>query len=546
MSSAEAKTVAMKLWRNDDLERHMKGSCASCHGPDFLDLAVIGSTDEDLRRRAVGDGASEEEAEALVIAVTDMREQLGIPARDARSFRPFQPGGEVLLPGRDAPDHLLRVERDIAFGRQIEALLPTLFGAPIATLEDAERARAEMMDLLEGANTQGHNPRGTDLRGLKVGLPYPLWSADNFHGPREGTFNDWIADVGHDAKPEHREEWQAVMDAYLDNPNRESFWRMYAAAEEMTEAQLLADCTYDGQGAHLACAATDDFNRNKFQSALMGSHMLRESLSAHPSDFLQGPLALSYTQEDPNLDFMLDRKETVFLPAPNWEIGDRARVMLDNSNDEGSFRRLLDELGFPEFVQDSIDGSRTAKAEQQDLRVSWFWIGFTLDPSFARIHPSNSTKVGEYMIASLLAENMHLHNSFAANMRMVAKGTLPEANVKKVNRQRKPDPVTPRFDLNYSYFVGYNRETLRWKEDRKAGTVLPDDLKAEQEELWARLTGNAFRMGMHLYLADADAGLGAGKVPIYPLENHFATYAPDNAEADGELVARVRAVMPAD
>ncbi|MFM2399403.1 MAG: hypothetical protein RL341_1560, partial [Pseudomonadota bacterium] len=51
---------ALTLWRNDDLAKHPKGSCAGCHGADFFDLARIGSTSEDLARRAKIDGASQE------------------------------------------------------------------------------------------------------------------------------------------------------------------------------------------------------------------------------------------------------------------------------------------------------------------------------------------------------------------------------------------------------------------------------------------------------------------------------------------------------
>ena len=540
MTSEEARELALKLWRNSDLARHSKGSCAGCHGPDFVDLAVIGSTEADIVRRAEIDGASPREAEALAIAVADMRERHAIPARDARSFRPFQPGGAVLLAEAVSPAHELEVERDIAFGRQLEALLPTLFGAPIDTLEEAEAARAEMLDLLQGGNTRGHNPRGLDLRSLPTGITYPLWSADLHHGGEEGTFNDWIADIAHDAPADDDPEWQAVQDAYLADPSRENFWRMYKAAEDLTEAQLLADCTYDGQGAQLACGGAEDFNRNKFQTALIGSHMLREQLDAHASTFAEGPLAFSYVEEDPRLDFMMDRRNTVLLPANPWEVGDRARVMLSNDNEEGSFRRLLGELGFPDFAQESIDSARTAKREQQELRLAWFWIGFTMDPSFARIHASNSTKVGEYMIASLLEENMHLHNSFAVHARIVAKGSLPEANVEGVNRQRRPDRVEPVFRLNYNYFLGYGRNLIAWRESSKAGTVLPDALKSEQETLWTRFNTNAFRMGLHLWLADHGRGLDVGDVRVPLLREHFKAYAPGRA-ADAELLDRVEA-----
>ncbi len=129
----------MQLWRNGDLSRHPKGSCAGCHGVDFFDLARIGSTDEDIVRRAIGDGVTSEQAEALRRAVRAMREDMRLPATDARTFRPFQPGGAPLLPEATGSARVVAVERDVAFGRSIEARLPTRFGARIDSLEDAHR-----------------------------------------------------------------------------------------------------------------------------------------------------------------------------------------------------------------------------------------------------------------------------------------------------------------------------------------------------------------------------------------------------------------------
>ncbi|MEM8617651.1 MAG: hypothetical protein AAGF20_12050 [Pseudomonadota bacterium] len=539
----DVQLIAMDLWHNANPDKHPKGSCAGCHGADFYDLARIGSSEVDIARRAIIDGASEREADALVQAIFTYRRDYNMPPEDARKFRPFQPGGRVLLPELQDPPHLAAVKRDIAFGQQLERLLPTLFGAPIASTAEAEQARREMLDLAEGTNLGGHNPQRVQLRDLPTGIVYPLWSADKHHGGGEATVNDWVADVAHIAKPEYERDWMDVQLRYLDNPNRENFWRMYHAASTMVEPLGLGACSAEGINPHLSCGAVDDFALNKFKSALLGQHMLRTGDLLQDQGFAEGALAFSYLDDAPELRFMLDRKDPHFLPGNKWEIADRARVMLEKSNREGSLSEELSMLGFPGFVVDSVNGQATSGDEQQALRLAWFWIGFTFDPSFARVHASNSTKSGEYMIESLLRENMFLHNSFASHMRIVVKGTLQDANMKRVSRQTDLEAVPPTMKLNYSYFVGYNRTVLRWKEDKKAGKLISSELKAEQEALWHRFTANGFRMGLVLLRDELQAGAEPSDVPADPIKVHFDTYQPEHQSADYDLMNTVKALI---
>ena len=530
----------MALWRNADPSFHAKGSCSGCHGADFFDLARIGSTRADIRRRAEADGASRAQSLALADAVADMRAEMGLRPEDARSFRPLQPGGAVVLPDLDAPRHLAAVQRDIAFGESLRPLLPTLHGAPIRSLEEARRARDEMLDLARGTNAAGANVGQLQLRDLQHGIAYPLWSADAHHGETEATMNDWIADVAFDPKPEFRDDWHTLQDAYLAEPSNTNFWRMYAAADTMVEARMMGACESSARNPELSCGGANRQIEEKFRSALLGQHLMRQAELPQDTGFMRDAVAFSYLTEDPGFDFMLDRSDTEFLPANMWEIGDQTRVMLENDASAGSLRAELAGLGFPDFVVNSVSATNSSKQAQQNIRLPWFWIGFTFDPSFGRIHPSNSTKVGEYMVASLLEENMHLHNSFAAHMRLVTKGTLAEANVESVNRQRELDAVTPRFDLNYSYFIGYNRTVLRWNEDARTDTLLPQDLKDTQEAMWQTFTANAFRMSLYLYEDALASGLTPPEPrPLYPLEVMFQHYQPDEFSADDALLKSV-------
>ena len=493
----EAQEKALKLWRDDDRTQHPKGSCSGCHGADFYDLARIGSTQTDILRRAKIDGASPEEAAALAQAIQQIRARDGLPVENARTFRPFQPGGAV-LPGQTP------IERDINFARSLEPLLPTLFGARIDSLEAAKKARNELMDLIKGDNAGGANSSRLNLRSLPSGIQYPLWSADLAQGESEGTLNDWLADIALDAKPEFITQWHALQDAYLSDPSDENFWKMYAAVPTMTATKPFERCTTGGINPVLACGAVDDFALHKLRSAMIGQHLMRTQHEGR-AGFAQGALAFSY------LDNASYSVKSEFLGGHDlWEIGDSARVMLDEGQGAGSLRTSLETLGLPKFVRESVSATENVSAEQLRLRLTWFWIGFTFDPSFARTSGSNSTKVGEYMVGSLLDDNMGLHNAFSQHVRLIAKGYLPEANVKRSGSALTP--VTPAFLMNYGYFIGYGRPTLGWNEDRKK--PLPAAQKLEQEGLWQRFVGNGFRMSMYLQIDSLDTADAATKTKL--------------------------------
>jgi hypothetical protein len=558
---------ALTLWRNDNLAKHPKGSCAGCHGADFFDLARIGSTDEDLVRRAKIDGASQEEADALVAAINKMRTAYKMPSTNARAFRPFQPGGAVLLPGlADAP-HVESVKRDIAMGQQLEKLLPTLFGGRIDSLEKAKKARDELLDLAKGSNAAGANTAKLNLRSLPTGITYPLWSADVHHGAAEGTMNDWVADIAHDPKPEFKAQWTALQDTYLANPSTENFWKMYVAALSMTQVPLAGPCATDG---NRGCEFIDDFNKNKFLSALIGQHLLRQEVLGG-SDFTKGnALAFSYLDKDPALFFYFERptgsgQSPGHLPGTMWEVGDFARAVFELNNAPGSLRTRLGQLGFPKFVQDSVSAERNTSIEQHTLRMPWFWIGFTFDPSFNRVHKSNSTKVAEYMVGSLLQENMFMHNTFMTHMRLVSKGFLPEGNMAFQTRPNRVEVQPFNFYMDYSYFLGYGRQILTWNEDARLGITVAQSLKDQQANLWHRFTANGFRMSMYLQLealeqeplksdtkqlammkdmlqdtVDPNNGqLRRGS--LYVIHSHFAKYQPQHDAADDALIAALAA-----
>lgn len=504
--------IAMQLWRNDLASKHPKGSCASCHGADFFDLARIGSTDSDIKRRATTDGATEAEANALVAAVRAMRSQYKMPATNARTFRPFQPGGQQLLPDlKSDPTNVANIKRDIAFAENVAKLTPTLTGVTrIATIQQARQAREEMLDIARGTNLAKSNPQSVQLRDLPIGIAYPLWSSDKFHGTAEGSLNDWVADVGMIPKPGRKVEWEALQNAYLANPSNANFWAMYGAVDELLQvATPLSACT--ATKSPLACENIHVGMRHKFGSVLIGQQSLRIGVVGRRADgdFMQGAIAFSYLDQTPYLSVknISNWGGHAMLPADPWNVGDKLgrgalSVQLNGNERLGE---VTTALGLPAFVVGSIDADKIIKAEREDIRLPWMWLGFTMDASFGRSGPSNSTRVGEYLIESLEAAQMFNHNAFMTQMRLLALPYLPEAStdtdrqsatgVKRYVYAEKQDLI------NYSYFLAYGRNTLArggiWNDDvKKGGSPVAQSLKDRSTQLWSAMVTNGMRTSL--------------------------------------------------
>jgi hypothetical protein len=559
MTDKEAYDIAINLWRDDDLTRHPKGSCAGCHGADFFDLSRIGAAEVDILRRSQIDGASALEAKALAQAIKAQRLQFSMPATNPRTFRPFQPGGSVLLPelatGTD-PAFMIPVKRDIAFAKQLEPLLPRLFGSRIDNLADAKIARDQIIDLVNGTNLAGANPKLLNMRKLPSGIEYPRWSADFHHGAKEGTFNDWIADIAHDPKPEKKAEWQALQNAYLKDSSNENFWKMFNSVTALTSLPLLGAC--EPLNGPIACGAVDDFNRNKFLSSLIGQHIMRLESKGAVDTFLRGAVSMAYIDTDPLLTFMNTRPNVRMLPAAPWEVGDMGRVIFESNASAGSLRTNLKSLGFPEFALNSIDPNKSAIEEERDLRLAWFWLGFTFDTSMARISKSNATRVGEYMVGTLVEERMFNHMMFSGLARLVTTGFIPEATVINVNGKAVQSP--PKFMMEYGYLWGYGRAVLdnTWNENRNL--TVPPGVKAEMTDYFSRMTGNGFRMSTLLqldalnknqlntneiaavtdWLKDSVLNNAVRRGGLYAMYEHFNKYYPTTLAQDVALLDSLR------
>ena len=523
LASNPTYQAAMAVWRAP----RVKGECMSCHGPDFFDLARIGSPDSDISRRGIIDGASPAEVDQLIAGIKLVRQAYNLKAENPRTFRPLQPGGEV-LPGAST------IERDIAFAGELARFAPSLTSdRPIRTLAAAKRARDELLAI--------------DFDKMKIGIPFPIWSTDKFHGAAEGNLNDWVADVALTPRPERRVEWLALQDAYLADPSDLNFWKVYFAMPAMTQPFALRPGNLAVHDAKIARVAD-----LKLRNAMVGQHILRTEALGRRDQFLRGAVPFSYLATTEPFRTQFDKQSATggsgerlprFLPNPIWEFEDYARVGFDadastagqvgNISSRDALRDRLANMGYPQFVVDSVDPGLTAGQSETDIRVAWFMMGLRFDPGLQRTHQSNATLVGEYLQENLHNLDYFNHRVFQEALRLVNRSYRPEAS-----------PGTPPpYNLWFGYFARYNRQMpSRW--NSACNTAVSQDIKNAQLAAYKRTAANFFRMSLLLHEEALISGAIApyGATPQNDGEfakiRHFFDYAglPGRAEDDALLV----------
>ncbi len=553
LTDLEAMDIAMALWRNDDPTKHIKGSCSGCHGADFIDLAVIGTPREHVIRRALIDGATMLESVALAQAVEYLRREYDIPERDARSFRFLQPGGQVLLPDFDDPEpRVVAATRDVAFADSLAERLPTFFGPPIRDYETALQAEGEVLDLVMGTNDFGANPENLNLFQLPVGIEFPLWSADLFHGEEEGTMNDWLSDISFDPIDQAaKAQWQRLQDEYLANPSNETFWRMYYVADEVLRMQPLDDsvCQSDPGTSEVHCGSRDHLMKEKFQAALIGQHLMRVEVH-NLTDFFASSSSMPFsyiTDLDAfNLFELLEGEIDPGHPMFNrdapqrlenvWEVGDFARKSIGRAGggtQPGTLRNYLDFSGHPPFVSASVSPERDSWAEDHEMRLAWFYIGLMFDPSLLRISGSNSTKSGEYFEQATDRLGYVNHNTFLQTVRMAVIRNRPEALVRVANNGIVQDPLIRNQNIRHPNFNG---PRLLNDDD------VPESLKDQVRASHGRFLGNVTRYNLLYRIHEYDlTGEVNGNLNTFNhMDTFFDDFQPETAEEDKVLVDAMR------
>ncbi|MEM9188886.1 MAG: c-type cytochrome [Myxococcota bacterium] len=334
-------------------------ACANCHSPDAIELAAIAFTDDDILRRGL-QHVDPDTALDLVDYVHALRKRYGITDPCSKDWRPFQPGGEV-LPGATT------TERELAFVEVLRERNYLLLREPIASLEMAKAAAEEL--------------RQTNLRDLPIGVAFPRWSEDGFHGEAHASYNDWMPGAGR--VPTNPAEWYALHDAYLANPTIQNLANIDNNLEEMTE-QSYADSKgreiqRDYAARYNAYGWVENSLLIKHESVLLGAHFFRMALTGQDGWAEAPPLPFPHLNQQLNPFF---HQGLLNAEAPCY----------GNEDCAGEVTEQL-----PLFMREEMDSEMTINTLSLSLSDSWSYLGQLLDQSLLTAENSRgATHDGHY------------------------------------------------------------------------------------------------------------------------------------------------------
>ncbi len=221
----------LKAWRTPDTRGF---ACASCHLPEPLDFALLGTNDDRLQKHAARFSSAEVvEATRRYVRLTRSRYNLRKACNEA--VNPFQPAGVVLAD-------------DEAFAATLRERNLKVITGQVKTLDDARAAWSELDAL--------------DIRTLPMALPLPRWSAQN-------SLNDWMTS----APPLETEALFSLHDQWLSRPSEET-----TAALEVFLVEKSAPAASFPSPAGLNPTWIQTLSARKQAAALRAMFILRERL----------------------------------------------------------------------------------------------------------------------------------------------------------------------------------------------------------------------------------------------------------------------------
>ena len=336
-------------------------NCNMCHSsPDAFGLANFDFKREDIIRRAI-EHITSEEAESIADMVEAVRQKYNITPADPRKTRLFQSGNGEVLAG-DTPH-----DRDFNFLKnELPRWSPTIVSGVADTRELALQVRDELAAI--------------DLQQMNVGIPFPLWSSDPHHG--EGTVDEWLSNLP--CFTENKEAYGEVQQAYLDNPNQETFMRLLKATDEYTSCSdnlERVDGPHPVNGKELG---GQTIARNKYYAQLVADYCMRQQ--AMGNNPLQPDLAFPWMSHDRPLGGDLGgRGRFKLLSNHIWAVNTIARKtnfdpsLASGKYDRNSVETLLETMGYDEFT---VEGQQTGINRHylsDQMQTSWFWCSAMFD-----------------------------------------------------------------------------------------------------------------------------------------------------------------------
>ncbi len=387
---ASRYSTGLAAWRHEG----RRGACAGCHSPDAIELARVGYTDADIRRRALTH-VDEARATAIIGLIRVQRQRYGMtrllhPAR----FRPLQPAYEPFptrTPNLPVHDSTAQSERDAAFMDHLVNDRKLLWATGrIDSLARAWQAYDEL--------------RAIDLPHLRMGLPFDHLCEDGFHGEEHRSVFEWFPDLASSPRAAASAEWYQRVDAYLARPTDQNLWGYYDATEAMTE------CNPDLGGARLedyplAC----EWMRLKYRSLQVFQHMLRHGTHRHP-DFL---VDVGTGGGAPRI---ADHLEKVIARNPIWETGDHLRIQplarptQTACNATNHPCTLLPPI-IDQTIHDMPSRNEARIKQSEVFQQTWFVMSFLRDPALLYEGDSFATFIGDYL-ESVLLPFYDVHHAF--------------------------------------------------------------------------------------------------------------------------------------
>ncbi|WP_313917685.1 hypothetical protein [Tahibacter sp.] len=401
---AQAIQAGMAAWRFHGT----RGACSGCHLPDALDLAMGGFSDDSIRRRS-STHIDPQRAEAVVNLVRAIRQKFELTTVfHPAALRPLQPGFEPFhetTPGLPVWDSAGQRERDQAFTDHLVNGQRLLWATGrVDSLPKARQAYDEL--------------RAINLRRLKLGIPFDLFSEDGFYGETHKSVFEWFPDIASTPNSGMDSGFYALVDAYIANPTDANLWAYYDAVSTHTA------CDPDLGGADIGdYARACNWMRLKYRSLQFFGHLLRRRDLKYP-DFLAD---LRSTQPQAHYRNHLD---TVIARNPVWEAGDLLRIAplqrpaATACNQTNHPCTLLPPI--VDVTVHNIPTPRGARIKQSEVfQQSWFVMSWLADPALLYEGDSFATFIGDYL-ESVLLPYYDVHHAFVVAKMAVEKSAASE------------------------------------------------------------------------------------------------------------------------